>query len=144
MRFDGGDPHAGGHCAPHLDRHLILAGGQELFDVQILLVPLAVQPNLPSALEQRSNRQRRRRCIVIQKIHALSDARDARLGANALFWASKVLPAFPPTPLGCQSWEARHFVHEEAQIGTKQLRPAGRASPRARARCVSFKRTVVH
>ena len=79
--LDDGDEDVGGHGAPDLGLHCVLAGAQEALDVQVLLDPLEEQFDLPSAFVQRGDRLRWQCCIVGQEVK-----RRARLGvleANA-------------------------------------------------------------
>ena len=57
LLLDDGDEHVGGHGAPDLRFHRVLAGAQETLDAQMLPDPLEVQLDLPSAFVQRGNRQ---------------------------------------------------------------------------------------
>ena len=53
LLLDDGDEHVGGHGAPHLRLHRILAAAQEMLDAQVLLDPLEEQLDLPAALVRR-------------------------------------------------------------------------------------------
>ena len=75
LLLDDGDEHVGGHGAPDLRLHGVLAVAEELLDAQVLLDPLEEQLDLPAALVQRGDRQRRQGRVVGQE-----DQRLARLG----------------------------------------------------------------
>ena len=81
LLLDDDDQHVGGHGAPDLRLHRVLAGTQEAFDAQVLLDPLEEQLDLPAALVQGCNRQRRQRRVVGQEYQRL--ARLGVLEANA-------------------------------------------------------------
>ena len=74
LLLDDGDEHIGRDGAPDLRLDGVLAGAQEALDAQVLLDPLEEQFDLPAALVQGSNRQRRQRRVV-----ALEDECLARL-----------------------------------------------------------------
>ena len=67
LLFDDGDQHVGGHGAPDLRLHRVLARAHKTLDAQVLLDPFEEQLHLPAALVQRGNGQRRQRRIVGQK-----------------------------------------------------------------------------
>jgi hypothetical protein len=53
---DDGDEHVGGHGAPYLRLHGVLAVAEEMLDAQMLLDPLEEQLDLPATLVQRRDR----------------------------------------------------------------------------------------
>ena len=57
LLLDDGDAHVGGHGAPDLRLHRVLAGAQELLDSQVPLDPFEDQLHLLSVLVQRSDAQ---------------------------------------------------------------------------------------
>ena len=75
LLFNDGDQHIGSDGAPDLRLHGVLAVADETLDAQVLLDPLEEQLDLPAALVQRGNGQRRQRCVVGQK-----HQRFARIG----------------------------------------------------------------
>ena len=72
LLLDDGDEHVGGHGAPDLRLHRVLAGAQEFLDSQVLLDPLEEQLHLPAILVQRSDGQRRQRRVVGQEDQVLA------------------------------------------------------------------------
>ena len=75
LLFDDGDQHVGGHGAPDLRLYRVLAGAQESLDAQVLLDPFEEQLDLPAALVERSDRQRRQRRVVGQENQRLARLR---------------------------------------------------------------------
>ena len=49
--FDDSDEHVGGHGAPDLRLHRVLAGAKKFLDAQMLFDPFEEQLHLPTALE---------------------------------------------------------------------------------------------
>ena len=74
LLLDDGDEHVGGHSAPDLRFHRVLARAQKALDAQMLLDPFEEQFHLPAALVQCGDDQRRQSRVVGQK-----DQRLARL-----------------------------------------------------------------
>ena len=74
MKFlpDDRNEHVGGHCAPHLRLHGVLAVAQEMLDPQVLLDPLEEQLDLPAALVERTDGQRRQDRVVGQEDQGLA------------------------------------------------------------------------
>ena len=70
--FDDGDQHVGGHGAPDLRLHRVLAGGQKSLDTQVLLDSLEEQLDLPTTFVQSSDGQRGQRHVVGQKHQRLA------------------------------------------------------------------------
>src|SRR5574343_722857 len=75
LLLDDSDEHVGGHGAPDLRLHGVLAGAQESLDTQVLLDPFEEQLDLPATFVERGNRQGGQRRVVGQK-----DQRLARFG----------------------------------------------------------------
>ena len=75
LLFNDGNQHVGGHGAPDLRLHRVLARSQETLDTQVLLDPFEEQLHLPATLVQRGYGQRWQTRIVGQKHQRL-----ARLG----------------------------------------------------------------
>ena len=59
LLLDDCDEHVGGHGAPDLRLHSVLAVAQEVLDAQVLLDPLEEQLDLPATLVERTNGERR-------------------------------------------------------------------------------------
>ena len=70
-----GNDEVGGYGNPDLRLHGVLAGAQERLDAQMLFDPFEEQLDLPAALVERADRQRRQCRVVGQE-----DQRLARLG----------------------------------------------------------------
>ena len=75
LLFDDGNQHIGGHGAPDLRLHRVLAGAQKALDAQMLLDPFEEQLHLPATLVQRGNGQRRQRRIIGQEHQRLAGFR---------------------------------------------------------------------
>ena len=67
LLFDDGDQHVGGHGAPDLRLHRVLACSQKALDAQMLLDPFEEQLHLPATLVQCRNGQGWQRRVVGQK-----------------------------------------------------------------------------
>lgn len=85
LLLDDGDEHVGGHGAPDLRLHRVLAGAQEALDAQVLLDPLEEQLDLPAALVERGDRQRRQRRVVGQEHQRLARLRIPEADAPQMF-----------------------------------------------------------
>ena len=72
--FNDRDQYVGGHGAPDLRLHRVLARAQEFLDSQMLLDPFEEQLHLPSIFVERGDLQGRERHVVGQE-----DKRLARL-----------------------------------------------------------------
>ena len=64
---DNGDQHIGGHRAPDLRLHCVLAGAQKTLDAQMLLDPFEEQLDLPTVLVKGGDHQGRQGRVVGQK-----------------------------------------------------------------------------
>jgi len=71
LLFNDGNQHVGGHDAPDLRLHGVLARPQKTFDTQVLF-DLEEQFHLPAALVQRGDSQRRQRRVVGQEHEGLA------------------------------------------------------------------------
>ena len=67
LLFDDGDQYIGGHGAPDLRLHRILAGTQKFLDAQMLLDPFEEQFHLPATFVQCGDGQGWQGCVVGQK-----------------------------------------------------------------------------
>ena len=74
LLLDDGDQHVGGHGAPDLRLHRVLAGAQKALDAQMLLDPFEEQLDLPAALVQRGDGQRRQAVLLVRKTSVLPDS----------------------------------------------------------------------
>ena len=74
LLLDDGDQQVGGHGAPDLRLHCVLAGAQETLDAQVLLDPLEEQLDLPTALVQVCDRQGGRGRVVGEEDEGAVDA----------------------------------------------------------------------
>ena len=72
LLFDNGDEHVGGHGAPDLGLHRVLAGTQETLDAQVLLDPFEEQFHLPTMFVPCGDGQRRQARGVGQKHQRLA------------------------------------------------------------------------
>ena len=72
LLLNDGDEHVGGHGAPDLRLHSVLARAQKTLDAQVLLDPLEEQLHLPAILVQGGNGQRRQSRVVGQKYQRLA------------------------------------------------------------------------
>ena len=92
LLLDDGDEHIGGHGAPDLRLHGVLAGAQQLLGARILLYPLEEQFDLPAALVQRADRQRWQNGVVSQEDEDLAGRSvlepDAPTDARGTSWPS--------------------------------------------------------
>jgi hypothetical protein len=67
-----GNKHVGGHGAPDLHLHCVLARAQKALDAQMLFDPLEEQLDLPAIFIQGGNAQRRQACVVGQEYQGLA------------------------------------------------------------------------
>lgn len=81
LLFGIGAEHIGGHDAPDLRLHRVLARAQETLDAKVLFDPLEKQFHLPVTFVPCSNAQREQRLVVGQEDQRL--ARGRLLDANA-------------------------------------------------------------
>jgi len=72
LLFNDSNQHVGGHGAPDLRLHGVLARSQKSFDTQVLFDPLEEQFHLPATLVQSGDGQRRQRRIVGQEHESLA------------------------------------------------------------------------
>lgn len=102
--LDNGDQHVGGHVAPDLRFHCVLAGAEKSLNAQVLLDPLEEQLDLPAAFVQSRDRQRWQDRVVGQE-----DERLARLGIRwesskvilTLTFMLGTIPSISSTPWAC-------------------------------------------
>lgn len=75
LLFDNGDQHVSGDSAPDLRLHCVLAVADETLDAKMLIDPFEEQLDLPAALVQGCNRERRQRGVVGQEYQRLAGFR---------------------------------------------------------------------
>ena len=73
LLFGDGAQHAGGHGAPDLRLHRVLARDQKMLDEQMLLDPFEEQIHLPTALVERGDGQRWQAVLLVRNTSALPD-----------------------------------------------------------------------